>query len=63
MDTKTEIDHLVGKELTVDKTLSLTTEDHHMMYVHKIDMAIGEEAMDTKNMELEMTVEIKVEIE
>ena len=56
---ETEIDHSV--ELEKDKTLDLTVGDNHKIDVHKVDMIIGEEAIDANIMVLEVTVEIDAE--
>ena len=54
-----EIDYSVGKEK--DKTLDLTVGDNHKIDIYKMDMTIGEEAIDAKIMVLEVTVEIEAE--
>ena len=58
METETEIDHSVGIEETIDKTLDLTIGDNH-----RIDVTKGEETIDAKIMVLEVTAEIEEEIE
>ena len=59
IETETEIDHSVGIELTIDKTLDLTTGDNHKIDIHRMDVTIGEEAIDIKIMIIEVTVEIE----
>ena len=59
MEIETEIDHSVGIELTIDKTLDITIGDNHKIDIYRIDVTIGEEAIDTKIMELMVTVEIE----
>ena len=59
LEIETEIDHSVGIELTIDKTLDLTIGDNHKIDVHRMDMTIGEEAIDAKIVELEVTVEME----
>ena len=54
METETEIDHSVGIEDTIDKSLDLTIRDNH-----RINETTGKETIDAKMMELEVTVEIE----
>ena len=48
-------------EIEKDKTLDLTLGDNHKIKVHKVDMTIGEEAIDAKIIVLEVTVEIEAD--
>ena len=63
MEIETEIDHSLGIEVAIDKSLDLTIGDNHKIDQHKMDMTLGEEAIDAKIMVLEVTLEIEAETE